>query len=207
MDLGTMRKSAWAGKYKSVKDLESDFFLMISNCLRFNPKEGYFYKIALKVRKCGNQILMRAKEVEQKVKYNVESGAHPDEQITLDNVAKFGFSPVDQSTNNKSSAKSKSRKKEPSESDSVELGCSTSNLLTPAGNKLVKSTKKSAEQKGKQKAGEKTPANPKTPVVSSTSRKRSGSKAGANNDPADAKRKKGNLTESLFGTQLLQLSC
>lgn len=44
MDLSTMGKKLDKGQYKTIDDIETDFQLMIDNCLTYNNKDTVFYK-------------------------------------------------------------------------------------------------------------------------------------------------------------------
>lgn len=61
MDLGTMREKAQAGVYESIEDLETDFTLMIKNCLLFNVKESFYHKIGLKMKEQGGSVFRQAR--------------------------------------------------------------------------------------------------------------------------------------------------
>lgn len=61
IDLGTMREKLKAGQYESIDSLESDFNLMISNCLLYNDKETIFYKVGLKMREQGTMIFKQVR--------------------------------------------------------------------------------------------------------------------------------------------------
>ncbi|XP_055538809.1 bromodomain-containing protein homolog isoform X2 [Wyeomyia smithii] len=56
MDLGTMRTKLKTGYYTSIEDLESDFALMIQNCLTYNNKDTIFYRAGVKMRDAGTII-------------------------------------------------------------------------------------------------------------------------------------------------------
>lgn len=61
IDLGTMREKLKAGQYESIDSLESDFNLMINNCLLYNDKETIFYKVGLKMREQGTMIFKQVR--------------------------------------------------------------------------------------------------------------------------------------------------
>lgn len=61
IDLGTMREKLKNGQYDSLEDLESDFNLMIKNCLLYNDKETIFYKAGVKMREAGGIIFRQAR--------------------------------------------------------------------------------------------------------------------------------------------------
>lgn len=61
MDLSTMRDKLRTGCYESIDDLESDFLLMIRNCLLYNDKETVFYKYGGKYKDVGGVIFRHAR--------------------------------------------------------------------------------------------------------------------------------------------------
>ncbi|XP_047538097.1 peregrin isoform X4 [Vanessa atalanta] len=50
MDLSTMGKKLDKGSYKTIDEVETDFQLMIDNCLTYNNKDTVFYKAGIKMR-------------------------------------------------------------------------------------------------------------------------------------------------------------
>lgn len=50
MDLQTMETKIKKFEYDNLEAFESDFNLMISNCLAYNSKETIFYKAGIKMR-------------------------------------------------------------------------------------------------------------------------------------------------------------
>lgn len=46
--------------YRSVADLESDFNLMISNCLLYNTKDTIYHRTALRLQELGGAVLRHA---------------------------------------------------------------------------------------------------------------------------------------------------
>ncbi|KPJ20626.1 Peregrin [Papilio xuthus] len=50
MDLSTMGKKLERGAYRTIDDVETDFNLMIDNCLTYNNKDTVFYKAGIKMR-------------------------------------------------------------------------------------------------------------------------------------------------------------
>lgn len=60
MDLSTMRTKIDTFQYNSLQEFESDFYLMINNCLAYNSKDTVFYRAALKMRDQGGALLKQA---------------------------------------------------------------------------------------------------------------------------------------------------
>lgn len=61
IDLGTMREKLIKGFYGSIDDLETDFSLMIRNCLLYNDKDTIFYKMGVKMKEQGGIIFRQAR--------------------------------------------------------------------------------------------------------------------------------------------------
>ncbi|VVC39680.1 Hypothetical protein CINCED_3A021242 [Cinara cedri] len=61
MDLQTMESKIKKFEYDSLEAFETDFNLMISNCLAYNSKETIFYKAGIKMRDQGGTVLRTAK--------------------------------------------------------------------------------------------------------------------------------------------------
>ncbi|XP_065104184.1 bromodomain and PHD finger-containing protein 3 isoform X2 [Paramisgurnus dabryanus] len=76
MDFSTMRTKLEAHKYHSVTDLESDFNLMISNCLLYNAKDTVFYQAAIRLRDLGGAILRHAQRQAQNTGFDLDTGMH-----------------------------------------------------------------------------------------------------------------------------------
>lgn len=62
MDLSTMKAKIDNMEYRSIDDLESDFNLMISNCLAYNAKDTIFYRAGLRMRDQGGVIIKGARK-------------------------------------------------------------------------------------------------------------------------------------------------
>ena len=50
MDFFTMRKKAMSHAYKTMEEFESDFNLILNNCLTYNAKDTVFYRAAIRLR-------------------------------------------------------------------------------------------------------------------------------------------------------------
>lgn len=50
MDLQTMTENIRDFRYSTIEELESDFNLMISNCLAYNAKDTIFYRAGLRMK-------------------------------------------------------------------------------------------------------------------------------------------------------------
>ncbi|KAI3357141.1 hypothetical protein L3Q82_015606 [Scortum barcoo] len=74
MDFSTMRSKLEGHKYHSVADLESDFNLMVSNCLTYNAKDTVFHRAALRLRDLGGAILRHAQRQATNTGLDLETG-------------------------------------------------------------------------------------------------------------------------------------
>ncbi|XP_054710093.1 peregrin-like [Uloborus diversus] len=89
MDLSTMMKKVENYEYGSFESLESDFNLMIKNCLSYNSKDTVFYRAALKMREQGGFILRGAKQYINS-NFDFKTGRY------LDNTPKIEHEPDDE---------------------------------------------------------------------------------------------------------------
>lgn len=76
MDFATMRSKLEGHMYCSISDLEKDFDLVISNCLKYNSKDTMFHKAALQLREVGGAILRQAHRQFQSIGLDPSTGMH-----------------------------------------------------------------------------------------------------------------------------------
>lgn len=76
MDFATMRTKLEGHAYCSISDLEKDFDLVISNCLKYNSKDTMFHKAALQLREVGGAILRQAHRQFQSIGLDPSTGMH-----------------------------------------------------------------------------------------------------------------------------------
>ncbi|XP_045913268.1 bromodomain and PHD finger-containing protein 3 isoform X3 [Micropterus dolomieu] len=74
MDFSTMRSKLESHAYRSVADLESDFNLMVSNCLLYNAKDTVFHRAALRLRDLGGAILRHAQRQATNTGLDLDTG-------------------------------------------------------------------------------------------------------------------------------------
>lgn len=60
MDLTTMSEKIKMYQYLSIEDFETDFNLMIKNCLTYNEKDTIFYKAGVKLKQIGGALINQA---------------------------------------------------------------------------------------------------------------------------------------------------
>ncbi|XP_037336091.2 bromodomain and PHD finger-containing protein 3 [Pungitius pungitius] len=76
MDFSTMRSKLESHAYRSVADLESDFHLMVSNCLLYNSKDTVFHRVALRLRDLGGAVLRHAQRQATHTGLDLSTGMH-----------------------------------------------------------------------------------------------------------------------------------
>lgn len=81
-----MRTKLEGHAYCSIADLEKDFDLVISNCLKYNSKDTMFHKAALQLREVGGAILRHAHRQSQSIGLDPSTGMH-----LPDTLNKHGF--------------------------------------------------------------------------------------------------------------------
>uniref|UniRef100_A0A8C6SSH2 Bromodomain containing 1b n=1 Tax=Neogobius melanostomus TaxID=47308 RepID=A0A8C6SSH2_9GOBI len=76
MDFSTMRKRIDDHCYRNLDEFESDFNLIIANCLTYNAKDNFFYKAGLRMQDHGGAILRRASREVERIGFDFPSGIH-----------------------------------------------------------------------------------------------------------------------------------
>ncbi|XP_041801339.1 bromodomain and PHD finger-containing protein 3 isoform X2 [Chelmon rostratus] len=76
MDFSTMLSKLEGHVYRSVADLETDFNLMVSNCLLYNSKDTVFHRAALRLRDLGGAILRHAQRQATNTGLDLDTGMH-----------------------------------------------------------------------------------------------------------------------------------
>uniref|UniRef100_A0A8D8RKE0 Peregrin n=1 Tax=Cacopsylla melanoneura TaxID=428564 RepID=A0A8D8RKE0_9HEMI len=84
MDLTTMTEKIKAYQYLSVEDFESDFNLMIKNCLTYNEKDTVFYKAGVKMKQIGGALINQAAKTLDEIGFDQRGGAVPDTPLVKD---------------------------------------------------------------------------------------------------------------------------
>lgn len=95
MDFSTMRKRIDDHCYRDLDEFESDFNLMIANCLTYNAKDNFFYKAGLRMQDHGGVILRRARREVDRIGFDFPSGIHLPEAPKLEETLPFTWSEVD----------------------------------------------------------------------------------------------------------------
>uniref|UniRef100_A0A3B1KAV2 Bromodomain containing 1b n=1 Tax=Astyanax mexicanus TaxID=7994 RepID=A0A3B1KAV2_ASTMX len=76
MDFSTMRQRINAHEYKNLDEFEDDFNLMISNCMKYNAKDTFFHRLALRMRDHGGVILRKARREVERIGLEFPGGIH-----------------------------------------------------------------------------------------------------------------------------------
>uniref|UniRef100_A0A3Q2Y4Z7 Bromodomain-containing protein 1-like n=1 Tax=Hippocampus comes TaxID=109280 RepID=A0A3Q2Y4Z7_HIPCM len=74
MDFSTMRTRIDGHAYRSLDQFEADFDLIIANCMKYNAKETFFYKVAQRMQDHGGAILRRARKEADRIGFDFPSG-------------------------------------------------------------------------------------------------------------------------------------
>lgn len=71
-----MRQRIDAQDYNNLEQFENDFNLIIDNCMKYNSKDTYFYRAAIRLRDQGGALLRKARRDVEKIGFDTESGMH-----------------------------------------------------------------------------------------------------------------------------------
>ncbi|CAK8689163.1 unnamed protein product [Clavelina lepadiformis] len=74
MDFSTMASKIENQKYKTLDDFETDFNLVINNCMQYNTRDTIFYRLAVKMRDHGGAVLRAARREIERVGFDFEAG-------------------------------------------------------------------------------------------------------------------------------------
>nr|XP_057931736.1 bromodomain-containing protein 1-like isoform X1 [Doryrhamphus excisus] len=74
MDFSTMRKHIDSHCYRSLDEFEADFNLIIANCMKYNAKDTFFYRVAQRMQEHGGAILRRARKEAERIGFDFPSG-------------------------------------------------------------------------------------------------------------------------------------
>nr|XP_049617278.1 bromodomain-containing protein 1 isoform X2 [Syngnathus scovelli] len=94
MDFSTMRQRIDAQKYCDFQRFQEDFDLIVDNCMKYNSKETYFYRAAVRLRDQGGAVIRKARRDAEKIGFDAVSGMHLDEAPQLKTSA-FSWEDVD----------------------------------------------------------------------------------------------------------------
>ena len=86
-----MRKRIDAHGYKDLDDFEADFNLIIFNCMKYNAKETFFHKAALRLQDLGGAILRKTRRDAERIGFDFASGLHLPEPPKLEASPPFSW--------------------------------------------------------------------------------------------------------------------
>nr|XP_046234366.1 bromodomain-containing protein 1 isoform X2 [Scatophagus argus] len=95
MDFSTMRQRIDAQGYNNLEQFENDFNLIIDNCMKYNSKDTYFYRAAVRLRDQGGALLRKARRDVEKIGFDTETGMHLPEAPEIKAPPSFSWEDVD----------------------------------------------------------------------------------------------------------------
>ncbi|XP_047431543.1 bromodomain-containing protein 1-like isoform X2 [Mugil cephalus] len=95
MDFSTMRQRIDAQSYNNFDQFENDFNLIVDNCMKYNSKDTYFYRAAVRLRDQGGALLRKARRDVEKIGFDTESGMHLTEAPEIKAQPAFSWEDVD----------------------------------------------------------------------------------------------------------------
>ncbi|XP_026183107.1 bromodomain-containing protein 1 isoform X2 [Mastacembelus armatus] len=95
MDFSTMRQRIDAQGYNNFEQFENDFNLVIDNCMKYNSKDTYFYRAAVRLRDQGGALLRKARRDVERIGFDVDSGMHLAEAPEIKAPPSFSWEDVD----------------------------------------------------------------------------------------------------------------
>ncbi|XP_048113930.1 bromodomain-containing protein 1-like isoform X4 [Alosa alosa] len=99
MDFSTMRKRIDAHGYRNLDEFEEDFNLIIANCMKYNAKDTFFHRAAIRIRDHGGVILRKARRDAERIGFDFPSGLHLPEPPKLEPTPTFSWEDVDRLLN------------------------------------------------------------------------------------------------------------
>ncbi|KAF4023068.1 hypothetical protein G4228_014961 [Cervus hanglu yarkandensis] len=99
MDFATMRKRLEAQGYRTLRELEEDFDLIVDNCMKYNAKDTVFYRAAVRLRDQGGVVLRQARRQADSVGFDEASGMHLPERPPPAPRRPFSWDEVDRLLN------------------------------------------------------------------------------------------------------------
>ncbi|TRY81725.1 hypothetical protein DNTS_031313 [Danionella cerebrum] len=76
MDFRSMWQCVESLRYQSFEAFESDFLLIVNNCLKYNAKDTVFYRSALRLREAGAAVIRQARRQAERIGFDYETGLH-----------------------------------------------------------------------------------------------------------------------------------
>ncbi|XP_068611161.1 bromodomain-containing protein 1 [Brachionichthys hirsutus] len=95
MDFSAMRRRIDEQGYNNLEPFESDFNLIVDNCMKYNSKDTYFYRAAVRLRDQGGALLRKARRDVENIGFDRESGMHLSEAPEVKASPSFSWEDVD----------------------------------------------------------------------------------------------------------------
>ncbi|MEQ2278611.1 hypothetical protein AMECASPLE_000712 [Ameca splendens] len=95
MDFSTIRLRIDTQAYTNLDQFEADFNLIVDNCMKYNSKDTYFYRAAVRLRDQGGVLLRKARRDVEKIGFDAESGMHLSEAPEIKEPPSFSWEDVD----------------------------------------------------------------------------------------------------------------
>uniref|UniRef100_A0A4W5NJL7 Bromodomain containing 1 n=1 Tax=Hucho hucho TaxID=62062 RepID=A0A4W5NJL7_9TELE len=96
MDFSTMRKRIDDQAYSNLDDFESDFNLIIFNCMKYNSKDTFFHRAATRLRDQGGALIRKTRRDVERIGFEKDSGMHLPEPPKIEAPPQFSWEDVDQ---------------------------------------------------------------------------------------------------------------
>ncbi|KAM9705744.1 LOW QUALITY PROTEIN: bromodomain-containing protein 1 [Menidia menidia] len=95
MDFSAMRQRVDAQGYSNFDQFEADFNLVVDNCMKYNSRDTYFYRAAVRLRDQGGALLRKARRDADKIGFDAQSGMHLAQAPQARGGAPFSWEDVD----------------------------------------------------------------------------------------------------------------
>ncbi|XP_041752690.2 bromodomain-containing protein 1-like isoform X2 [Coregonus clupeaformis] len=95
MDFSTMRKRIDDQAYSNLDDFESDFNLIIFNCMKYNNKDTFFHRAAARLRDQGGALIRKTRRDVERIGFEKDSGMHLPEPPKIEAPPPFSWEDVD----------------------------------------------------------------------------------------------------------------
>ncbi|KAM6986256.1 bromodomain-containing protein 1-like [Aplochiton taeniatus] len=95
MDFSTMGKRIEDQGYSNLDKFEDDFNLIISNCMKYNSKDTYFHRAAVRMRDLGGVLLRKTRRDMERIGFEKDSGMHLSESPKVEEPTAFAWEDVD----------------------------------------------------------------------------------------------------------------
>ncbi|XP_055793881.1 bromodomain-containing protein 1-like isoform X4 [Salvelinus fontinalis] len=95
MDFATMRKRIDDQAYSNLNDFESDFNLIIFNCMKYNCKDTFFHRAAARLRDQGGALIRKTQKDVERIGFEKDGGMHLSEPPKIEAPPRFSWEDVD----------------------------------------------------------------------------------------------------------------